>query len=146
MVGSACLHGLANLSIAGCDKGGSVSKLSLLKRISFVCAFCAAAAIASPAQTLTTLVDFNGTDEGSPWFGPLAQGFDGNLYGTTLGGRLLCFYDKGRASCGTVFKLTTAGTLTTILHLSTAEWNPEAGFVLGTDGSFYGATVWGGDL
>ena len=52
----------------------------------------------------------------------------------------------GTADCGTVFKLTTAGTLTTILQLSTAEWNPEAGFGLGTDGSFYGATVWGGDL
>ncbi|HEV2383243.1 MAG TPA: choice-of-anchor tandem repeat GloVer-containing protein [Terriglobia bacterium] len=123
-----------------------MSKPSLWKRLSSVCALCAVAAIASPAQTFTSLVSFNVTDGALPYYGPLAQGFDGNLYGTTASGQLNCFYDKGRTGCGTAFKITTAGALTTIYNFSSAQWEPEAGLVLGTDGSFYGTTCLGGDL
>ena len=40
----------------------------------------------SPAQTFTTLVNFNYTNGASPYFMSLVQGTDGNLYGTTEGG------------------------------------------------------------
>jgi uncharacterized repeat protein (TIGR03803 family) len=136
----------ADILRLNCDKGGSVSKLSLWKRISFVCAFCAATAIASPAQTFTSLVSFNGTDGSVPFTGPLVQGFDGNLYGTTLYGPTLCDYDTGTVGCGTVFKLSSAGALTTIYDFNYTQWSPEAGLVLGTDGNFYGTTFLGGDL
>jgi hypothetical protein len=41
-------------------------KLRAWKLIAIVFAFCAASAIASPTQSLTTLVDFNGTNGAIP--------------------------------------------------------------------------------
>ena len=107
-----------------------MSKLSLWKRIAYVCVFCAAVAIASPAQTFTTLVNFDGTNGSEPVFGPLVQGLDGNLYGTTQ-------YD-------TVFKVTTVGSLTTIYNFNSSETQAQVGLALGTDGNFYGTTAYGG--
>lgn len=52
-------------------------------RIAFV--ICLVAVIASAAQTLTTLVSFNGANGNNP-YGSLVQGTDGNFYGTTSGG------------------------------------------------------------
>ena len=75
----------------------------------------------------------------------LLQGTDGNLYGVTAGGG-----DQTNCSggCGTIFKLTTAGTLTT-LHTFCAQKGCPDGFspsalVQGTDGNFYGTTGGGG--
>lgn len=67
--------------------------------------FCAAMGVTSHAQTLTTLVNFNGTNGAAP-AAPVIQGADGNFYGTTLTG-----YE---APSGTVFKATPNGTLTTL--------------------------------
>jgi len=65
----------------------------------------AATAIASPAQTFTTLANFNGANADP--VGTLAQGSDGNFYGTTFG-------DQETGFAGTVFKMTPTGTLTTL--------------------------------
>ena len=98
-----------------------------------------AAAIASPAQTFTTLVSFDGTNGAGPRYVSLVQGTDGNLYGTTSGGQYW----------GTVFKVTPAGDLTTLynfcVHMPCADGaSPEAGLVLGTDENFYGTAMEGG--
>ena len=97
----------------------------------------AAVPFASPGQSFTTLVNFNGSNGASPVFGPLVQGTDGNLYGTTELG--------GVSNVGTVFKMTTSGALTTLCSFNSTDGaNPLAGVVQAIDGSFYGTTELGG--
>lgn len=103
--------------------------------------FCAATVIGSSAQTFDTLLDFNPAIGAEPLYMQLIQGTDGNFYGTT-------FLD-GVNGGGTVFRITSAGKLTT-LYSFCAETecadgaNPYAGLVQGTDGNFYGTTYSGG--
>ena len=87
-------------------KRGTVEKLSLSKMVCIVFVFCAATAITSPAQILTTLHTFAGypTDGASPNAG-LVQGTDGNFYGTTYAGGTS---GNCQGGCGTVFKITPA--------------------------------------
>jgi uncharacterized repeat protein (TIGR03803 family) len=106
-----------------------------------VLVFCIATAIASPAQTLTTLLSFDVTDGDNPLAG-LVQATDGNFYGTTFGG--------GANGYGTVFKITPSGTLTTLYSFCPGGgecvdglW-PRAGLVQATDGNFYGTASAGG--
>lgn len=87
----------------------------------------------------------NCTDGGFPDAG-LIQGSDGNFYGTTFyGGNTGC----GGYGCGTIFKLTAAGQLTT-LHVFCSQGHctdgalPSAGLVQGRDGNFYGTAEQGG--
>jgi uncharacterized repeat protein (TIGR03803 family) len=97
------------------------------------------AAIAAPAQTFKSLVNFDGTDGSGPYFMSLVQGADGSLYGVTFYG--------GANNLGTVFKVTPAGTLTTLHSFAgypTDGAHPGAGLVLSTDGDFYGTTEGGG--
>jgi len=70
------------------------------------------------------------------------QASDGNFYGTTIGGGAgIC----GGDGCGTVFKITPSGTLTTLYSFGGADGtNPAAGLVQATDGNFYGTTSEGG--
>ncbi len=107
--------------------------------------FCAATAIASPAQTLKTLVSFNGTDGASPTSIPI-QGSDGNFYGTTYQGGASNICAGG---CGTVFKMTPGGMLTMLYSfcsqgVCTDGAEPVGDLVQGTDGNFYGTTSVGG--
>lgn len=106
------------------------------KQISALLLFSAAAVIASPAQTFTTLVTFNGTNGQYP--NSLIEGKDGNLWGTT-----------GFKTCGTVFKMSPAGAFTTAYSftcdLEQFPDGPWPGALLqGTDGNFYGQTFFGG--
>jgi uncharacterized repeat protein (TIGR03803 family) len=76
-------------------------------------------AIASPAQTFTTLHIFDFSDGSLPYAG-LVQATDGNLYGTTVLG--------GAGGEGTIFKITPSGTLTTLLSSPTrTALNPTPG-------------------
>jgi uncharacterized repeat protein (TIGR03803 family) len=100
----------------------------------------------TPGGMLTTLHSFSRWSDGA---GPngLVQGTDGNFYGTTsegAGGTEFCFQIDG---CGTVFKITAAGALTTLYSFHVFDGiSPDAALVQGTDGDFYGTTSWGGDL
>ena len=52
---------------------------------------------------------------------------------------------SGAGGCGTVFKMTPTGTLTTLHRFDGADGgNPMAGLLHGTDGNFYGTTYVGG--
>ena len=116
-----------------------MSKLSFWKTISLLCVFCAVGVIGSTAQTLTTLVSFNG-DDGEDPLAPLVQGLDGRFYGTTFYGGAHTSCDTG-FGCGTVFKTTTEGRLTTLYSFCaqagcTDGELPYAGLVQATDGNF----------
>jgi uncharacterized repeat protein (TIGR03803 family) len=96
----------------------------------------------TPSGTLTTLYSFcsesNCTDGSAP-SAVLIQAIDGNLYGTTSFGGANC------ATCGTVFKITPSGTLTTLLSFDGADGeDPTDGLVQGPNGDFYGTTYIGG--
>jgi uncharacterized repeat protein (TIGR03803 family) len=122
-------------------------KLRQLRNVGIIAAFCAALALASPAQTLTTVYDFCSQPNCADGFFPVAevmQGTDGNFYGTTQ------FGGAYHLQQGTVFKLTPSGTLTT-LHSFCSQGDcvgdggqPYAGLVQATDGNFYGTTLIGG--
>ena len=98
-----------------------------------------AAAVALPAQTFTTLHSFNGMDGSNP-LAPVVQASNGDLYGTTSVG--------GANKDGTVFEITTGGTLTTMHnfnHQSPIDGaQPYAGLIQARDGNLYGTTTRGG--
>ena len=92
----------------------------------------------STSGALTSLYSFtDGNDGGFPTAG-LVQGSDGNFYGTTESG--------GTNGFGTVFKINTNGTLTTLYSFTGGNdgSEPQAGLVQGSDGNFYGTTSVGG--
>jgi uncharacterized repeat protein (TIGR03803 family) len=92
---------------------------------------------------LSTLVSFSRTNGDGP--GELTLGKDACFYGTTEYGSDL--YDGSDAvGCGTVFKICTNGTLTTLVSFSGPNGKFANGLVLGRDGTFYGTTSEGGAL
>jgi uncharacterized repeat protein (TIGR03803 family) len=107
-----------------------------LTEIGIILMFLISATPALTAQIFSTLADFDGKSNGAnPAWGLLAQGIDGNIYGTThLGGIDI--------DLGSIFKVTPSGTLTS-LHSFTSIFtgNPYGGLVLATDGNFYGTTA-----
>ncbi|MGC2551963.1 MAG: choice-of-anchor tandem repeat GloVer-containing protein [Candidatus Sulfotelmatobacter sp.] len=82
--------------------------------------------------TLATLHDFDCTDGASPT--GILQGADGNLYGTTASGGDGCV----PAGCGTIFKITPSGTLTTLHFFDGTDGSAPVGLLQGSDGNFYG--------
>ncbi len=99
----------------------------------------------TPSGTFTLLYTFcskSGCKDGSSPYAGLIQATDGNLYGTTDFGGANCLSDGG---CGTVFKITPKGKLTTLHSFDGTDGaNPHAGLVQYTDGNLYGTTVVGG--
>jgi uncharacterized repeat protein (TIGR03803 family) len=91
----------------------------------------------TPAGQVTPVYTFHGSDGRVP--NALVQGKDGNFYGTTQ-------YD-GPSGGGTVFTLTPGGTLTTLYRFSlfgVTGGQPMARLIQGSDGNFYGTTLYGG--
>jgi uncharacterized repeat protein (TIGR03803 family) len=101
----------------------------------------------SPRGTVTTLYNFcsqSGCTDGSDPVAGLIQAEDGNFYGTTAeGGDLSCGAPYG---CGTVFKITPQGMLTTLYSFlgGTDGSHAAVGLTQATDGNFYGTTLEGG--
>jgi len=100
----------------------------------------AVTAIASHAQTFTTLYNFASVDGHHPQ-AALIQGFDGNLYGTT--------FDGGSHNFGTVYKVSPKGLVLTLYNFCsqtgcTDGEYPTASLIQGLDGNFYGTTTKGG--
>src|SRR5450631_69819 len=89
------------------------------------------------SQTYRALYRFDGIHGCNPSYpGLIAQGRDGNLYGTT---------PSCAAGFGTAFKITAGGTITQLFEF---DWThgayPFGGLTLARDGNFYGAAQQGG--
>lgn len=100
--------------------------------------------------TVTTLYNFcalQNCEDGDMPAGAVVQGRDGNFYGTTPQGGTHCV--NGTAGgCGTVFKITPTGTLTTVYDFCVLKGcadgdGPDGTLILASDGNFYGAFVGG---
>ena len=119
-----------------CPDGGSV--------------FCGTVFKITPEGAVTTLYSFcaqPGCVDGSNPFSGLVLGTDGNFYGTTPYGGADCPADPD--GCGTIFKITPGGTLTTLYSFCAVSgcpdgFQPFGGLVEGTDKNFYGTTTLGG--
>jgi len=90
------------------------------------------------AQTYTVVHNFAGTDGCCANYpSMMAQGEDGNIYGTTT--------SDGSGGYGTVFKMTPGGAFTTLHSFSFSDGaGPQGGISLALDGNFYGTTYQGG--
>jgi uncharacterized repeat protein (TIGR03803 family) len=105
-------------------------------------------ALAAKAQMFTTLLNFNGANGATPQV--LVQGIDGNLYGVTFEGGVsgACQALGVVNGCGTFFKMTADGTLTTLFNFcqqsGCTDGYVPVGITLASNGTFYGATLAGG--
>jgi|HubBroStandDraft_6_1064221.scaffolds.fasta_scaffold04044_2 uncharacterized repeat protein (TIGR03803 family) len=95
-----------------------------------------ATTMVASAQTYTDLYNLWGRRGVSPSLSALAQGRDGNLYGTAAGG--------GTTAEGVVFNITPNGKQTVLHRFDGADGADPVGPTLGTDGNFYGVTLSGG--
>ena len=123
------------------QKRGMMKSVKLPMLACVAAILCVATAIASQAQTLTTLVNFDGFNGGEPANTNLIQGTDGNLYGPTQG-------DGVAHTKGTIFRITPDGKLTTLYRFCSQPkcsdgWLPT-GVVQGANGSLYGVAEFGG--
>jgi len=97
---------------------------------------CLATSRTSTSQVFTTLVSFDSTHGAGPDAG-LAQGRNGNLYGTASTG--------GMNGNGVIYKVTPKGKLTVLHSFDRTDGDyPQAPLLLSTDGGFYGTTYDGG--
>lgn len=92
----------------------------------------------TPAGKITILHQFSYPDETSAPVAPLLQATDGDFYGTTSG--------RGTsAPFGEVFKITPQGKLTPVYIFKGSDGAfASAPVIQGSDGNFYGTTVFGG--
>jgi uncharacterized repeat protein (TIGR03803 family) len=91
----------------------------------------------TPSGIVTSLISFDSTTLGGGPRAGLALGLDGNLYGITAFG--------GAAGLGTVFKITTGGSFTTLYSFQQADgFTRSARLTSGPDGNLYGTSRDGG--
>jgi uncharacterized repeat protein (TIGR03803 family) len=88
---------------------------------------------------LTNLYSFTGGDDGANPAAGLVQGSDGNFYGTTQ-------FGGTNGGEGTIFRITAEGAFTSLYSFSGGNdgGGPLGVLVQGSDGSFYGTTLGGG--
>jgi uncharacterized repeat protein (TIGR03803 family) len=110
-----------------------------------LCASVLCATTAISQTTFTTLHSFDQTDGENPQ-AAILQGTDGSLYGTTaFGGNV--FFHSCPGGCGTVFKITPTGTVTTLYSFCPGDGScdtgssPRAALVQAANGDFYGTTA-----
>ena len=107
-------------------------------RGAFASLYAIVVAIALPAQTLTTLHNFNMKNGNYP--AGMLQATDGNLYGITNSG--------GPSNNGTIFRITPGGAFATVYNFcslsSCADGSVPTGMIQATDGNLYGTTSTGG--
>ena len=98
----------------------------------------------TPNRALTTLLEFGDPNAGNGPDTSLITDGSGNFYGTTASG--------GGSNCGTVFKVTPNGVLSTLVEfvgdgtteIANRGQAPSTDLIVGGDGNFYGATAAGG--
>ena len=95
----------------------------------------------------TVLHSFNSTNDGGP--SGLVLATDGNFYGTTSQGGTGTACSGGTVGCGTVFRITPQGTLTTLYSFCQLTNCPDgyypSGLIQAADGDLYGTTYRGGN-
>ncbi|HEY3638360.1 MAG TPA: choice-of-anchor tandem repeat GloVer-containing protein [Rhizomicrobium sp.] len=102
----------------------------------------------APDGTETPLYSFSGGSDGGSPSGSIAMDSAGNIYGATQqGGDASCVTPVG-GGCGTIFKVTSSGSETT-LHIfegsKAGDGNdPVGGIVADSAGNLYGTTLLGG--
>jgi uncharacterized repeat protein (TIGR03803 family) len=121
--------GLAQASngvLYGVTLNGGTNRIGSVFKITTNGAFC-------------SLYSFTGGDDGGYPYGTLLLAKNGHFYGTT-------YYGININSAGSVFKITTNGAVTGLYSFTGGNdgGSPQAGLVLGTDGSLYGTTSSGG--
>jgi len=99
----------------------------------------------TPEGVITTLYSFcslaNCADGSAP--SPLTVGLDGDLYGTTL----FAGHSAPNTVGGTIYKITTSGTFTTLYSFcgqTCGDGIGPGGLILGNSGNFFGGTGKGG--
>jgi uncharacterized repeat protein (TIGR03803 family) len=97
--------------------------------------------VSADGSSFSLLHDFaGGPADGSQPQAALVLGTDGAFYGTTYSG-------GGSNDNGIAFKISTDGSSFSLLHNFTAGFGSNPiGLVQGTDGAFYGTTIYGGAL
>lgn len=158
-------------SEGGANSDGSVFRISPSGALTTIYSFCSKSACSDGANPMGALIQatdgnlygttglgtvfkvtLSGTlttlgNAGGPSLAALVQGKDGNFYGTTArGGANTCTLRTSyRVSCGTVFKITPSGTVTTLASFTQAAgYTPSSPLIQATDGNFYGTTPNGG--
>jgi uncharacterized repeat protein (TIGR03803 family) len=128
--------------LAAVREYGAIFRAEPIQRSMLGLALFTAFLAASPvyAQVRYEVVSpFSYATNGAAPYAPLVQARDGNFYGTA--------YDGGPSGYGIVFRIDSAGTLTTLYSFSNSSGSgqhPYGGLIEATDGFLYGTTVYGG--
>jgi uncharacterized repeat protein (TIGR03803 family) len=99
------------------------------------------------AGNITTLYSFSGGADGYGPEGNLIQATDGYFYGVTQNGGDLTCEILPTSGCGTIFRIDSTGNLTPLYSFTGGPdgANPSAALFQGSDGLFYGTTLYGGN-
>jgi len=104
----------------------------------------------TPSGTLAALYNFCSQKGCADGLNPssLVLGMNGDLYGTTLLGGLYDYRTCGGNRCGTIFRISPQGKLTTIYNFCAVQGCPDGAvpgaLIQASDGNFYGSTYYGG--